>query len=230
MANILSIQDAKPSIKRRHLTWDDQSKFYRYPNGRKVSDRAIYLLINRETNDLKSNQGWAINQLLNNTMSFEEFQKFNINQLREYHVNMMRLGKGGTERTSANDYLEVARELRANQYPWFERLMRQIKNGELSENQIRDRLSRYANNTKISYEQGRINAKASIEPWGRRLLGRSCKNHCSDCLYYASLGWMPLFQVVIPGRKCACRDKCCCSVETSKQQPINLSDSLPFAV
>jgi hypothetical protein len=220
------ITDAIRPIKRNNLTWDDDNKLYRYPNGRVVSDRGISLLINRELGDMKSNQQWSLGELNNGQMTFEEFQQFNIKQIKEYHVNMMRLGRGGKDKTAANDYLTVARELKSTQYPAFERFMERIKAGELSEAQIKDRLSKYANSAKVSYERGKLTSKGEIgRNWGRRRLG-NCKNHCSPCIYYASLGWQPLPSVVPPGVRCDCGSYCCCSVETSENAPVNLSDRL----
>ena len=91
-----------------------------------------------------------------------------------------------------------------------------MANGELSEAQIRDRVSRYGDSAKISYEKARITQlQQKGDVYGRRRLG-SCSIHCDECVTYAERGWVPIADVVPPGKDCSCNVNCCCSVETSR--------------
>lgn len=208
---------ALDAIDYRKLKWDDENKHYRYPrSGRKVSDRGMLAIIKSQTDNMKSNQSWSLNQLQNNKMSFEGFQRFNAEMIRDYHTLMMRLGRGGKARTQSDNYLEVLQELRQNQYPRFESFMQQIRSRPASSRYILNRLAMYADSTKTSYEKGRLSYHR--QQYGRRRLG-SCKDHCQDCLAYASLGWMPVAYIVPPGVACACGGRCCCSVELSDRLP-----------
>jgi hypothetical protein len=204
------------AIKKKSLEWDKKEQFYRYPSGRKVSDRAMYQMMQRDIKSMKSNQGWATDQLIAGKMTFEDWQKFNIDLIRRHHVTMMRFSKGGKQYTTANDYLQVARELKQIQYPKFQKFAQDIKDGKQTEAQLRNRLGMYADSSKVSFERGKLGRSHS--QFGRRLLG-GCANHCQDCIDYASLGWLPVGQVTPPGVNCVCGPNCCCSVELSDRLP-----------
>lgn len=206
------IEDAK---KRNDLSWDDTEKIYHHNNGKKVSKREIYLLIQRERSLLNKEMNLTVDRLLNGSLSFEDWQRQNIKIIKDAHLEMMRLGRGGNDRTWGIHYLEVANELRTVQYPAFRKFAEDIKAGKLTEAQIRARLALYAKGAKISYERGNLANQAELgKKLGRRRLG-SCAPHCQECIYYAMRGWMPLSEVIPPGVACSCRSNCCCSIETN---------------
>jgi len=202
---------------REDLTWNDNIKRYVYTGSNKtVSSREMYKLIKREQVGIKSDLDSLVTALLSNQISLEQWQKDSALIIKDSHVNAARLGRGGKENTYGIHYLEVANELRKNQYPAFRKLAEQMTKGELSEAQIRARVASYADSSKISYEKASLTqARDKGEVWARRRLG-TCAPHCDQCIEYASRGWVRLQEVVPPGVDCACRGNCCCSVETSR--------------
>lgn len=45
-----------------------------------------------------------------------------------------------------------------------------------------------------------------------RRISRGDKRVCQDCRYYASLGWVPMGSLPMPGLQCQCHDRCRCRV------------------
>jgi len=209
------MQTTDKAVDYRTLNWDENDTAWRYRSGRKVSQRGMKAIIDQQTANMKSNQGWSLWQLKEGKMTFEEFQQFNAKMIRDHHVFMARMGKGGSDRMSDADYLAVQQELKQNQLNRFERFMNGVKEGQYSDRYIADRLGKYADGTKVSYETARLKAYGEGHE-GLRQLG-NCKNHCDPCIYYASLGWQPLNLVVPPGKACRCGARCCCSVTVRKR-------------
>jgi hypothetical protein len=200
-------EDAKT---RDDLIWNDKEKIYYHANGRKISQYQMLQLIRREQKAFNQDIDVYTRGLLNKAISFEDYQKLVKESVRDSHVQMMRLGRGGKERTAAIHYLDVANELRENQYPPLRDLFQQLADGKLSEAQLKARLKAYIKASKISFERGRESQQAMIKPMEVRLLG-STDRHCSDCIYYASRGIQPLGTLPVPGQACQCRQNCLCS-------------------
>ena len=200
----------KDAKNRSDLIWDDKDKLYRFSNGRKVSQNQMLQLIRREQKAYNQDITNYTNKLLNNVINGEDYQKLIIETIRDSHVNMMRLGRGGSNKTYAIHYLDVANELRQNQYPYLRDLFQQLSEGKLSEKQLRARLRDYVKASKVSYERGRESQQATVKPMEARLLGFTDR-HCSDCVYYASRGIQPLGTLPAPGQACQCRQNCLCS-------------------
>lgn len=202
------------------LIWDNTEKQYRFPSNRVISKRQIFQLIDRERVAIANKLDDNITKLLNNQITFEDWQRQTADTLRVAHVEMMRFGRGGKDKTFALHYLDVANELRYNQYPRLRQFVTDIQAGKLSEKQIRARMKLYALSTKVSYEKGVLSVETDKgQYYGRRRLG-SCSNHCQDCINYALQGWLPLHQVTPPGVNCVCGGRCYCSVETRRYPSI----------
>ena len=207
---------------RDDLTWNDNIKRYVHSSSNKiVSEREMYGLLQREAKVTKSRLDGLVTDLLDGKISFENWQKQSATIIKDAHVAAVRLGRGGRENTYGIHYLAVANELKNNQYKNFRKLAQQMSRGELSEKQIRARITNYGGSAKVSYEKARITQLVQKgDMWGRRRLG-TCSLHCDDCVEYAERGWVPISQVVPPGIGCACRVNCCCSVETSRYRKEN---------
>lgn len=46
-----------------------------------------------------------------------------------------------------------------------------------------------------------------------RRITRGDKRVCQDCRYYATLGWVPIGSLPMPGVSCRCHDRCRCRIE-----------------
>ncbi len=161
----------------------------------------------------------GIDRLLSGDLSLADWQRETATELKEAHVRMARLGRGGSDKTFAYHYLQVGNHLRTIEYPALRRFAEDLRAGKLTEAQVRARMRSYAYSTKASFERANLSAKEDGgDRWGQRLLG-SCLNHCNPCIFYASQGVLPLNQIVPPGTKCDCGGNCCCSVQTFREYP-----------
>jgi hypothetical protein len=187
--------------------------YYYKSNNRKVTERELGKVVRQEVERVVTRQEKLALQFTGGLIDFDIWQKKSIELVKSSHVNMMRLGRGGAKNTFANNYLEVGNDLRKVHYPAHKKFSKDIKKGNLTVKQIINRARQYGFAIKTTYERGRL----SIETFkgvkqARRLLG-ACKNHCSDCVGYASRGWVTLSDIILPGMACQCGQKCCCSVE-----------------
>jgi hypothetical protein len=190
--------------------------YYYKSNNQKVNDRAIAKIVKQEVERVIKKQEKLAIQLVVGKIDFETWQEKSIQAVKTGHVNMMRLGKGGAKNTFANDYLEVGNDLRKVHYPAHKKFSKDIKEGKLTVKQIVNRARQYGFAIKTTYERGRLNVKKLMKvKQARRLLG-TCKNHCNDCIGYASRGWVNLSDLILPGMACQCGQKCCCFVEYEK--------------
>jgi hypothetical protein len=192
------------------------NSYYYKSNNQKLNDRAIAKVVKQEVERTVDKQEKLALQFTGGKIDFETWQKKSIELVKSSHVNMMRLGKGGAKNTFANDYLQVGNDLRKVHYPAHKQFAKDIKEGKLTEKQIINRARQYGFATKTSYERGKLSLEDSKKTKkARRLLG-TCKNHCNDCIGYASRGWVNLSDLILPGMACQCGQKCCCFVEYEK--------------
>jgi hypothetical protein len=193
-----------------------ENSYYYKSNKRQLNDCDLGKLVRQEVERAVKKQEKIAIQLVVGKIDFETWQKKSIQLVKTTHVNMMRLGRGGARNTFGIHYLEVGNDLRKVHYPAHKKFSQDIKKGKLTAKQIVNRARQYGFAIKSTYERGRL----SIEIFkkvkeARRLLG-NCKNHCSDCVEYASRGWVNLSDLILPGMACQCRQKCCCFVEYGK--------------
>lgn len=209
--------DALRAYKLEEFIWSDEKGYYTYPSGRnkegrKVSDRelfqAIYRFNTRQNSDFQSN----LTRYINGAYDLDTWKQKASERIRANHTTLMEFGKGGKGKATAADYKIIEQYVKNTEYTALERFASDIQSGKLSEAQIRHRMSLYAYHSKVSYEEGvRLRKKKQKVKRAKRVLG-NCKNHCSDCLAYAALGYVPISELILPGDRCACGPYCCCSV------------------
>lgn len=199
------------------IKWNKERKTYTI--GRKqVKDAQLYKIVRSEVKQNEQKFEKLANRLISGNISFQQWQESMSNLIRRSHVNMARLGRGGKDNTFASHYLKTGNDLRTIHYPALRQFSEQIANGELSEKQIIARAKLYGSASKNSFEVARLSLYAdSPNTVARRRLG-ACKDHCSDCLRYASQGWVSLSAIIPPGERCQCRMNCCCSVEIKNEK------------
>lgn len=199
-----------------NLVWSDDKDGYVYKNnGVKVTQKELYRVVAQEVERYQRKHETLATRLVNGNIDFETWQQQSKNLVKDSHVNMMRLGRGGKERTFGIHYLETGNDLRTVQYPALKGFAEDIRDGKLTDRQIIARSRLYGAAAKTSFERGRVaqtNPNLGTVKMGRRRLG-GCKNTCDDCIRYSMLGWQRLEEVVLPGTFCKCRANCCCSIE-----------------
>jgi hypothetical protein len=203
---------------RNDLQWDKDG-FYRYKStGRRVSDAQLIRLIRREQNDYIKSIDYLTNRLLSGNLNYQDYQNQVAMEIKDAHVSMMRLGRGGRDATYGIHYLDVANQLRTAEYPALRQLFQDLSDGKLSPAQLRARLVNYVRSSKISYEQGRKTRLAEISPkrYARRFLGAMDARNCPDCLRYAQMGVQLSDSLPLPGQDCVCRGNCRCSIRYAR--------------
>jgi hypothetical protein len=193
--------------------WDEEAGVYRYPNGVKVSDRALFQAIYRHNTRISADLLSTTRRYLAGDFGLEEWERRVKERIKENHETLFAFGKGGAGYATATDKLDTVRYLQSVEYSALSGFAKDIRSGKLSEAQIKHRITLYAYHSKVSYERGKKSLKSGEGTRrARRTLG-PCVNHCSDCLSYAALGWVRLEELVLPGDRCQCGAYCCCSVE-----------------
>lgn len=201
------------------IKWNKKLKSYTIGK-KQVRDAQLYKIVRSEVKQNEQKFEKLANRLISGNISFQQWQESMSNLIRRSHVNMARLGRGGKDNTFAYHYLVTGNDLRTIHYPALRQFAEQIANGELSEKQIIARAKLYGSASKNSFEVARLSLyEDSLTTMGRRRLG-ACKDHCPDCLFYASQGWLPIAQIIPPGVNCQCRMNCCCSVEVRSGEKI----------
>ena len=201
------------------ITWSDEKDGYVYKgNNVKVTQKELYKVVAQEVERYERKQQTLATRFVNGNVSFEDWQKQSKELVKQSHVNMTRLGRGGKDRTFGIHYLQTAQDLRTNHYPALKQFAQDIKDGKLTNKQIIARSKLYGSASKTAFERARVTPDYKNPTQlrlGRRRLG-SCRNHCQDCISYALIGWQPLEQIILPGTNCACHGNCCCSIEIKK--------------
>ena len=203
---------------RQDLVWNKGEEFYRYKSsGRRVSEYQMLRLIRREQADYAKSIDYLTARLLAGTLNYQDYQNQVAKEIKDAHVAMMRLGRGGREFTYGIHYLDVGNELRKNQYPALRQLFQDLSDGKLSPAQLRARLKNYVKSSKVSYEQGRKTRMAETGiRYARRFLGTVDARNCPDCVRYAQSGVQLSDSLPLPGQDCQCRGNCRCSIRFAR--------------
>lgn len=211
-------------------SYDPKSGRYRYisgPGKGQFAPREAVLAITKDYVNTKTQELKDLGTALSDgKIDLDKFQDGMSNILRVLHVNQAILGRGGLDRMQPADWLAVGRTLK-QQYrdgkgsdgqkfgvKW---LAADIKAGLVSPAQLQNRLTMYAQASKISYHKA---VQANQVDLGYTLMQRflgQCKNHCPSCYSYSVMGKRPVGDLPLIGEKCECGSNCCCSIKYYKQ-------------
>ena len=204
------LEDAIRSYELSDFTWDEDRNLYTYKNGKKVPERQLFLAIARHNSSVANNMK---SHYTKNQGDLDKWEARMIEEIRANHHTLLEFGRGGKGKVVQGDRQSVEKYINSVELPALRKFKESIAAGNLSELQIKARISAYAHHAKVSYEDGRRSLYKSLGiKLGRRMLG-SCKNHCPDCLAYAMRGYVPLKDLVMPGDRCMCLANCCCWIE-----------------
>lgn len=207
------------------LFWkfDVKSGRYRYTDTGQFAPReAIMNLINGRVAIAKQEIGNITDNFTDGRISLKAWEKQIAEQLKFIHVQSAILGKGGIDKMQPEDWLKVARELKKQYYTGIDestgkkfglkQLVKEIKEGKVSSQQLKARLNLYANSGKLSYYEA-ISSQKKEQNYTlmKRVLGAVHKS-CDECMSYASQGWQPIGLLPLPTQKCTCKNNCKCSV------------------
>jgi hypothetical protein len=105
----------------KDLTWDKEAIAYRYPTGKKVSQPELFKIIDRERQSLAKRLDDNLGKAIAGSISLEDWQRSTALLIKDAHIGMARLGRGGKDNTFAYHYLQVGNHLRTIEYPALRR-------------------------------------------------------------------------------------------------------------
>jgi hypothetical protein len=203
------------------LIYSEKQRRYLYPSGRLVPESKV-------NNYIKAYQAAYLkrvvedtNQLVNGTITARDWEEKTAKNVKDSHVALMRFGRGGKDKTYAIHYLDIANELRQNQYPALRNLVQDLRDGKLSRKMLDYRLSRFVQSSRVSYEMGRRSYAVNTDynTHALRKLDAQAK-HCEDCLRYARMGVRPIGVLPVPGQSCKCAQACKCSIYYGREMDL----------
>lgn len=195
-----------------NFVWDGRVGRYRWKsNGRFLSRNTMSHLVRGRIESARSSFLNSFDQLKSGEIDFQQFQAQGRDFIRTFHTQGMMLGAGGYDQTDPEDFLEIARFLKNEEYVRWRWFMEQIADGQLSDAQIKARMKLYGANIRQSVEKGQQKAaeRANYQ-YERRFLG-DCAPHCKECRRYANQGASRIGELPVPGQRCSCGPNCCCS-------------------
>jgi hypothetical protein len=205
------------------FTWNKATQRYRFDNGQFASRAQVEALTEKYITQSKDKIRDLAELLESKAINVSTFETAVAKQLKEAHINSYALGKGGVKQLTQRDYGIMGAELK-KEYQYLRNFTQEIKQGNLSPNQIRARLEMYADGLHGSRELGKLEGhRAAGYIWEMRSIHSS--ESCADCLRYQGQGWMPLGTLPNPGDRCRCRSRCRCS-KSFKKDLAKPTDSL----
>lgn len=201
--------------------WDAKSQRYRYADTKRFLSREAMLSLSRRQIDATQNDIGVIAQLLiDRKISLATWQEQTAYTLKLLHLRQSILARGGVDQMKSGDYLEVARTLKS-EYGYLRQLAQDVRDGKLTAAQFKARVGMYAAKSRVSFDKGEQSIKKKIGyQFMRRYLGATDK-HCSDCIYYFSLGLQVIGGLPLPTEACQCRSRCKCSVRYFKENEVS---------
>lgn len=229
---VIRARDSLMAYTTGDLRWDGEGQRWLYPSGKVVSQKQLDGIIRRsQANYLRDVIEYTNRYLGGISGNYEyregslrlaDWERLVAETVRDSHVDMMRLGRGGKDNTYGIHYLEVANELRQNQYPYFRQLVQDFKDGKLSRKQLDNRLAAYIRSSKISYQKGKQTYE--LDNYALRKINDRAEN-CPDCIRYAAMGVVPASQLPLPMTACQCGTNCKCTIYYgSKSQLLKMRD------
>jgi hypothetical protein len=195
--------------------YDRRALRFRYKaTGQFVPKDLVQEVVNDRIEDSMRKMGDYANAVMSGRTSatISDWQEAMAVELRNLHLQMGMLGKGGRSQMTASDWGRIGNTLKG-EYKYLARFAQEIAAGNLTEGQIRARMNMYANKAYNGYWQGRSRgAQDNGYSEERRVLNPA--EHCDDCIGLSRLGWQPLGSLPEPADgSTACLSNCKCSKE-----------------
>jgi hypothetical protein len=201
------------------FVWDGRTQRYRdKATGRFLRNETVLNIIQGNIQQKSNRLVGVLEDLLQGKITTGQFQRESLDTIKYLHVQQYLIGKGGFRRTTSQDYLQIARDLKDVHYPAFQGFIQDLQSGKLTEAQAKQRMRAFAIASNKSYHYG---VKQSAVENGYRYAQRflSAAEHCSDCPIYAALGVTDIRSLILPGEKCECRYNCKCYVRYYMDKP-----------
>lgn len=191
--------------------WNAGAQRYVDASGRFVpNQRELSVLEARINSGIRVLQNMT-EPLISGRIGVAEWQQAVAIELRRAHVQAVAFGQGGWANVTPSGWGRVGNRLR-REYAYLREFAQEIAGGQLSEAQIRARLSQYEGSIWSAYWEGSTTAKTSAGYTEERRVLQPAE-HCGDCVAYAAQGWQPIGSLPEPGEGSECLHNCRCIKE-----------------
>lgn len=196
-------------------SWDQALGRYRdAETGLFLSRDAVYGMVNQSISATQLVTDHLAASVADGSISAEAWHLAMKGEIKREYIRQYLLGHGGRHEMTPADWGRLGPMIR-EQYQFLGGFYDAVRNGELSEAQIRVRAGDYINSAREGYERARIGRAyeygMSEEIWR---LGSSAQ-HCGDCVSFAEAGWLPIGSIdAMPGDgSTQCLSRCACFKE-----------------
>lgn len=194
--------------------WNKKTQRYHYKDsGKFVSSKAATSLTEKFISQNKDAIRQIADLLIEGKITVNAWEESTAKTLKNTHISLYTLGRGGLKQMSRRDYGIIGSELK-KEYQYLRGFSQDILAGKMSAEQFRDRVSKYVDSSYSTYELGRAEShRQAGYNWERRI--RNAAVSCVSCVVYAARGWQPLSSLPAIGDECECRARCRCHKEYS---------------
>jgi hypothetical protein len=213
--------DAVPSVKNLGIVYNPKSKRFTDPNtGRFLSQNKTLSIIEEGIEQRTQNLQKLAEGLAQGRIEIDKFAVLVANDVKSINIYHAAIAKGGrldlltkNELAALNNRLKkqltTAKGFENEKYGIME-LVRDIVKGDVSEAQLKNRLTMYAES---GYQVRQIiGLEAKKNEGYKQALRIMIGDHrtCEECKQLAFIGWVSIESVVMPGDRCSCRSRCRC--------------------
>jgi len=132
-------------------------------------------------------------------------------ELKQEYIRQYLLGIGGLERMTQADWGSIGGMLKEQYHPHLDNFLQDIRDGKLSEAQIRMRAQMYIDSAHEAYERAHARCAEELGMDEELWLLDPPAEHCEDCVAFAQEGWKPKGYFPMPGAgKTQCLTHCRC--------------------
>ena len=112
-------------------------------------------------------------------------------EIVQAYTRQYALGRGGINAMTREDWRKLGKIL-DGQRKYYERFVREVTEGKLSEAQIGMRSSMYLSGARQAYELAFAEMQRAAGMQEERWVLSPGAKHCHDCLAFEAMGWQPL--------------------------------------
>jgi len=215
--------DAVSSVKNLGITYSQTSKrFVNTSSGRFVSQNSTLEIIQKGIDQNRKTLQTLASDYSNGKIEIDSFALKSAQTIKDLHIYNTAIAKNGRLDQLTTSELKVLNQ-RVNQQltstVGFEgekfgvmELVKDLMKSDISETMLQNRLDMFANSAEQTQEYIKLESnKADITITEAMRILQSGKS-CSDCVSFASLNWVSISDLIMPGENCRCRSNCKCSV------------------
>lgn len=178
--------------------------------GRLVRESAIRDVLDRVLATAEDRLGALADALRSRTIGPREWERRMREATKLAHLHGYAAAKGGWAQLAPSDYGRIGNRVRTS-YAWLRRFRRQLERGDvLLDGRYTRRMQLYVEGARLAFHEVERGEKQS-RGFTRERNQRAAADSCSGCVGETARGWVPIGQLVPPGRR-TCGVACKCRV------------------